>query len=35
MIIGGLVGVVVFLLVRARIRHVRAMKLYRSRTYPS
>jgi hypothetical protein len=34
-IIGGLVGVVVFLVVRARIRHVRATKLYKSRTYPS
>jgi hypothetical protein len=34
-IIGGLVGIVVFLLVRARIRHVRAMKHYKSRTYPS
>ena len=34
-IVGGLVGVVVFLVVRARIRHVRAVKLYKSRTYPS
>jgi hypothetical protein len=34
-IVGGLVGVVVFLVLRARIRHVRAVKLYKSRTYPS
>jgi hypothetical protein len=34
-IVGGLVGIVVFLMVRARVRHVRAMKLYKSTTYPS
>jgi hypothetical protein len=38
LIVGGLVGVVVFLVVRGRVRHtraVRAAKLYRSSSSPS
>jgi hypothetical protein len=34
-IVGGLVGVVAFLVVRERIRHNRAMRLYRSSSSPS
>jgi hypothetical protein len=34
-IVGGLVGVLAFLAVRGRIRHVRAVRLYRSSSSPS
>jgi hypothetical protein len=34
-IAGGLLGVVVFLTVRGRIRHARATRLYRSSSSPS
>ncbi len=34
-IVGGLVGVVAFLVVRGRIRHTRALRLYRSSSSPS
>jgi hypothetical protein len=35
LIVGGLVGVVTFLVVRGRIRHARAVRLYRSSSSPS
>lgn len=35
LIVGGLVGVVVFLAIRGRLRHARAVRLYRSSSSPS